>query len=260
MNKIDEPSSMLDKVALTVIIAAALQWGLGRLFGFDLVRSVRKRSKPAQRVAYSALALSSLWWVLRLVSNIGALAPTRPAQIERPEEKPFYPVARTIVDMKLPRMQGETLSWKRITLPDGVRGKVAFLVLGFTYSARWEVEAWTRAFRERYGDRDDVTYFQIPMIQRFARLARHYIELGMQHQTPTDMWDHVLTVFGSTGALRRALGVTPSRDVWVYLINRSGVVRFQCAGKYDPVLFEELAAATDNALTGRPIPRVEMAE
>lgn len=257
MNKTNQPSNILDKVALTVIGAAGLQWGLGHLFGFDLVRLVRRRSTTIQRVLYGALVLSSVWWVLRLVSNIGAVAPARQA---RPQEKAFYPVAHSIVDMKLPRIQGETLSWKRITLPDDVRGKVSLLVMGFSYSARWEVEAWTRAFRERYGSRGDVTYFQIPVIQRVARLARHYIELGMQHRTPTDMWDHVLTVYGTTDSLRRALGVTPARDVWVYLINRSGVVRFQCAGKYDPVLFEELAAATDNTLTGRPIPRLEIAE
>jgi len=49
-----------------------------------------------------------------------------------------------------PELRGEYLNGKDAVMPGDANGKVALLLLGFTYKSRFPVEAWTKRFREEF--------------------------------------------------------------------------------------------------------------
>ena len=53
------------------------------------------------------------------------------------------PVARLAEGKTLPRLGGEFLTGRPVALPEAASGRVALLALGFTYDARYPVEAWS---------------------------------------------------------------------------------------------------------------------
>lgn len=234
-------------LAATLAAIGAINWGLIGLFGLNLVRQVAGRSPRVERLAYAAVGIAGAWLALslalpRLLVAFGA--------------KSFRPVARvrSMVGSRFPVLKGTTLSGREVTLPDDARGRLAFLALGFAYEARYDVEDWTEAFRERFEQRPDVVFFELPLIGGLYRLVAPTIDAGMRQATPREMHDHVVTVYGSIGPLREALGAGPSSDTWVYLLDRDGRVLFQHGGPFDDQRFGELASILESAAQ-RPVGR-----
>ena len=60
----------------------------------------------------------------------------------------------------LPELRGEFLTGKSAVLPAVAGGKVALLLLGFSYDSRFAVEAWTGRFREEFGGESRVTFYE----------------------------------------------------------------------------------------------------
>ncbi len=94
------------------------------------------------------------------------------------------PVAELSVGSPLPGLQGEFLTGRAAVLPQAASGRVALLLLGFTYDSRFAVEAWAKEFRKQFGLDPRVTFYEIPMIGGLARLGKWFIDGGMRRGTP----------------------------------------------------------------------------
>lgn len=234
-------------LAGSLAIVGAVNWGLVGLFKFDLVRRVSGRAELFRRTVYGLIGLSGLWlatqWVVSMASIATGVGP-RGRTVTVPK--------RSIVGQRLPHLEGETLTGRKVSLPSDAEGKIALLVMGFSYDARWDVEDWVENFRDRFADRNDVTFYEMPMIGGIARLAAPMIDAGMRRGTPRDLQDHVVTVYAQMGPIRRALGASDGSDTWVYLIDRDGTVLFQAHGPWDEEQFAGLTQAVESAT--RPAP------
>ena len=94
----------------------------------------------------------------------------------------------------LPALEGEFLSGRAAALPQAASGRVALLLLGFTYESRFAVEAWAGRFRRDFGGDPRVTFYEIPMIGGIARLGKWFIDGGMRRGTPKTDQENVITV------------------------------------------------------------------
>jgi hypothetical protein len=151
----------------------------------------------------------------------------------------------------MPKLEGDLLSGKRGILPDASQGKTALVALGFTYDSRYAVEAWGEWFRKQFAGRQDVTYFEVPMMGRAARLGRIFIDRGMRKNTPKEAHDHVITVYGDTGPWKAWAGFTEAaeNDAYLLLVGPDGVIRWKYAGGFDETQAASLKAATEGLLT-----------
>ena len=59
-------------------------------------------------------------------------------------------LAALAVGDQLPHFRGEFLSGRTAVLPQAASGRVALLMLGFTYDSRFQVEAWAKKFRQDF--------------------------------------------------------------------------------------------------------------
>jgi hypothetical protein len=144
---------------------------------------------------------------------------------------------------KFPPLRGEFLTGRDAQLPDVAVGKVALVMLGFTYDSRYAVEAWGEWYREAIGLGDDTTFFEVPMIGGMGRLGRWFIDRGMQRGTPKELHENVITVYGGTGDWKRRVGFAAEDAAYLILLDRDGVVRWMHAGDFDQAKATELEAA-----------------
>lgn len=150
--------------------------------------------------------------------------------------------------MPMPALRGELLTGEKAELPAAAAGKTALIALGFTYDARFAVDAWTKAFRDRLArDPSGVTFFEVPMIGGLARMARPFIDSGMRKGTPKELHRNVMTVYGGTGDWKKMLDYREKDAAYLILIDARGVIRWLHAGKFDEEKFEELAAVCCSA-------------
>lgn len=60
---------IIDKIALTLIIIGAINWGLIGLFRFDLVATLFGEMSALSRIVYSLVGISGLWGIKLLFDN-----------------------------------------------------------------------------------------------------------------------------------------------------------------------------------------------
>ena len=155
----------------------------------------------------------------------------------------------------LPQLQGEYLSGRKATLPGDAGGRVALLLVGFSYASRVPVKAWTQRFRADFSDKAQVTFYQVPMLGGMARMGKWFIEGGMRRGTATADYENVITVYGGTEAWRQRLGVKPGDakaedTAYLVLLDRNGNVVWLHAGPLEESAYQALAAQVRKLIGG----------
>ena len=143
----------------------------------------------------------------------------------------------------LPPLSGEYLSGRPAVLPQDASGRVALLLLGFTYESRFAVEDWTRAFRREFDENPKVTFYEIPMIGGLARLGKWFIDSGMRRGTPKADQGNVITVYGASDLWKQRVWFRDPNAAYLLLIDPGGKVVWQYAGAFDVKHYQALSSA-----------------
>ena len=151
----------------------------------------------------------------------------------------------------MPALKGEFLTGREALLPGVASGRVALVALGFTYDSRFAVEAWVGRFRDDFGDKPQVTYYEIPMIGGMARLGKWFIDGGMRRGTPKKDHENVITVYGGKDPWKQRLGFQSPDAAYLVLLDQRGVVRWRHSGSFDESAYKALSIQTA-ALLGEP--------
>jgi len=159
------------------------------------------------------------------------------------------PVAELVVGGQLPPLRGEFLSGRTAVLPEAASGRVALLMLGFTYESRFSVEAWAKRFRQDFGTESRVTFFEIPMIGGMARMGKWFIDSGMRRGTPKADHENVITVYGGTDQWKQRVGFRDSRAAYLILLGPNGKVVWRYAGSLDEEPYKALSSEVSRLLS-----------
>lgn len=154
------------------------------------------------------------------------------------------------IGQKLPELKGKFLTGRQTTLPGGVSGRVALLIMGFSYDSRFAVESWTKRFREDFDADPQVTVFEIPMIGGMARLGKWFIDGGMRRGTPRADHERVITVYGGTGPWKERLGVSVEEHAYLILLDQKGNIAWRHAGLFDRQVYAALFEYTRKLASG----------
>jgi hypothetical protein len=155
-------------------------------------------------------------------------------------------VAPLSVGQRMPALKGDLLSGKAGVLPDLAAGRTTLILLGFSYNSRFQVEAWAEKFRARYGGAKEVTLFQVPMMGSAARLGRWFIDSGMRKNTPPELLDRVMTVYGPNDDWKARVGYSAPDDAYLVLIDRQGVVSWLAHGPVSDDRLQALSTVVDS--------------
>jgi hypothetical protein len=149
----------------------------------------------------------------------------------------------------LPPLKGAFLTGRDAFLPEASRGKIALLALGFTYDSRIAVESWCERFAREFKDRNEVTFFEIPVIGGVSRLGKWFIDSGMRKGTPKDKQENVITVYGSAEDWKRHVGFKNPKAAYLIVLDAEGLIRWQHSGLFEENKCRELAEFVRNLLS-----------
>lgn len=158
------------------------------------------------------------------------------------------PAPELVNGARLPVLRGEYLTGREAVLPQAAAGRVALLLLGFTYEARFPVEAWAGRFREQFRSDPRVTFYEVPMIGGLARLAKWFIDNGMRRGTPRGEYEHVITVYRETDAWKDRVHFGDPHAAYLILVDRTGKVAWRHAGRFDDREYQALSSKVSELL------------
>ena len=148
---------------------------------------------------------------------------------------------RLSIGDRLPELRGDYLSERKALLPDDASGRVALVMLGFTYKSRFAVEDWGKRFRAEFEKNPQITFYEIPMISGMGRAAKWFIESGMRRGTPKADHERVITVYGGAEPWKQRLQVKNETDAYLILLDQKGNVAWLHSGTVDDASYRELS-------------------
>jgi hypothetical protein len=150
----------------------------------------------------------------------------------------------------LPQLRGKRLTGQTAILPQAASGRVALLILGFTYESRFSVEAWTKRFRQEFAPYGNVTFYEIPMIGGLGTLARWFIDSGMRRGTPKADQGNVITVYGGIAAWKQRVGFRDTNTAYLILLDKHGNVAWRYAGNIEEEPYRAVSSKVSVLLSG----------
>jgi hypothetical protein len=156
-----------------------------------------------------------------------------------------------IVGDPLPTLRGEFLTGRTALLPQAAGGRVALLLLGFSYDSRFAVEAWAGKFREEFHRDSRVTFYEIPMIGGLAWMGKWFIESGMRRGTSKQDYENVITVYGGANPWKQRLGFRDPKAAYLILLDASGRVAWRYTGGLDEQAYHALSSEVLRLLPGK---------
>jgi len=146
----------------------------------------------------------------------------------------------------LPRLEGETLSGKKILLPDDTHGKIALLAIGFSRKGGDATRAWSERFRKDFGADPRLAVYPVAELEGAPRFVRGMIVGSMRKGTLTADRERFVTLFQGSEDLKRFVGFSAGDDAYLLLLDDKGTVRWRGHG----VFREQDYAALQTAAKG----------
>ena len=144
----------------------------------------------------------------------------------------------------LPRIEGESLSARKVVLPDSVKGRIGLLVFSFSREAGGPARCWNETYA-RIGMTDrDAGMFGILMLSDIPWLFRGLAVSGIKSGIPAALHDRTVKVFTDDDVWRTRLGVKAPQTPHLVVVDRTSRVRWlysaPCDGAGEQQLREQL--------------------
>ena len=140
--------------------------------------------------------------------------------------------APELVGTSLPNFRGEALDDRVVKFPEEIRGRAHLLLVAYVQEAQFDVDRWVLGILQA---KAPVNVLELPTIASLgARLAKGFINRGMQQGIPKEDWASVVTVYGDAEVLRSYVGEIPGNNACAMLVDSEGVVRWVHRNGYSP--------------------------
>jgi len=161
------------------------------------------------------------------------------------------PVSEIKTGQRLPKLSGEFLTGQATVLPQAAAGRVALLILGFTYKSRFSVEPWAQRFRAQFRSDPRVTFYEVPLIGGWGRSAKWWIDGGMRRGTPKEDYEHVITVYKDTNSWKQLVGFGDPDAAYLILLDRTSEVAWLYREAFDESAFQTLCTKVSELVSAQ---------
>jgi hypothetical protein len=143
------------------------------------------------------------------------------------------------IGKKFPDITAESLAKTRESIPKSAKGKVALITVAFLRESQPQLDSWLEPFVEKFGSREEFTFYEVPMISSGYKFMRSVIDGGMRAGIPKEKHKHVMTMYGDVEKYMNALNLD-SRFGYAFLLDQEGVIKWQGQGFSTPETLKEL--------------------
>jgi hypothetical protein len=152
---------------------------------------------------YLSLALLTMSW---LAANAGSMA------------------------ARIPEVHATSFSNEAVNLPEGLKGKVGVLVLGFSKNSREADSAWGKKLAVDYRESPTVVYYEMPVLAGAPRMLRGMIVKSMKSSVPASEQARFVVILENEGAWKTVTHYERPDDPYLLVVDSQGSVVWQTQG------------------------------
>jgi hypothetical protein len=158
--------------------------------------------------------------------------------------------------IRFPTITAPSLDGTPVTLPEGVRGRVALVVIAFEQAVQAQIDSWVGPFEAAFKTNPGVVVYEVPMIDSALwRVMRGMIDAGMRAGIPKQRQAFVVTYYGASEPYREALGMDDRSLAYLFLLDGEGTIRWSASGYASPERVHALIERASSLLAPLAISR-----
>ena len=135
-----------------------------------------------------------------------------------------------VIGKTFPKITAYSLAKTEVRLPEMSIGKVTLIGIAFVKGAQEMLDSWSISFEDRFSNKANYVYYEIPMLGGLWKLFRGSIDGGMRAGIPTEKHKNVLTHYGNYKDYTSYLLIDNINNGYVFLLDKEGVIRFKGIG------------------------------
>ena len=140
-------------------------------------------------------------------------------------------IAFSLQAQTIPHTEAETLSGKKIVLPDAFAGHSAILIIGFSRSGGDSAGRWGKEIRKDLADQKEVRIFSVAELQDAPKLARGLIRHGMRGGLPQNEHDSFVLLYQDEDVWKTLAGFSDTNDAYILLVDSAANISWRAHGK-----------------------------
>ena len=149
-------------------------------------------------------------------------------------------VAQGQVGAAIPPVHGAVLAGPKVDLPEGLKGKVGVLVMGFSQGSRSQVTIWGKRLALDYYQSPQVSYYEMAMVASIPHIMRRLVLRKMKGDVSERGQTTFLPVEDHEKEWKAVTSYRAEDDAYVLVVDGGGVVRWRTQGDLNEAGYAEL--------------------
>jgi hypothetical protein len=141
---------------------------------------------------------------------------------------------------RIPEVHATSFSNEAVNLPEGLKGKVGVLVLGFSRDSREADSAWGKRLAADYRESPTVAYYEMPVLAAVPRMIRGMIVKSMKSSVPASEQSRFVVIVENEAAWKTVTHFGRQDDPYVLVVDSQGSVVWQTQGAPTDAAYAEL--------------------
>ena len=123
------------------------------------------------------------------------------------------------------------MTGQKVDLPEGLKGKVGVLVIGFSQASRDEVAEWGKRLDDEYRSSASVAYYEMPVLESVPRVLRGFVLKQIEKSVPQPAKSWFIPVLDHEADWRKTAGYVKADDAYVLVVDSAGTIAWKTEGK-----------------------------
>lgn len=141
---------------------------------------------------------------------------------------------------QMPRVTGESLSGKQISLPSASAGSVAIICIGFSHASQSQLKPWAERATKAFRQNGRVLVYSIAVLEEAPRLVRGMAVHSMKSGVPAQQHDNFVVVYHGENELKRITGFQRPEEAYILLLDPRGEIQRVSHGPVSDADFQKL--------------------
>jgi hypothetical protein len=142
--------------------------------------------------------------------------------------------------VRIPEVHATSFSNEAVNLPEGLRGKVGVLVLGFSRDSREADAAWGKRLAVDYGESPTLVYYEMPVLAAVPRMVRGLIVKSIKSSVPAKEQARFVVILENEAAWKTVTHYERPDDPYVLVVDSQGSVVWQTQGAATDAAYADL--------------------
>ena len=131
----------------------------------------------------------------------------------------------------IPHTEAETLSGKKIVLPDAATGHPAVFIVGFSRAGGDSSGRWGKQLRQEFTTDSNVQIYSVAELQDAPKIVRGMIRHSMRGNIPQNEQGTFVVLYQDEDVWKKLADFSDPNDAYILLVDSAGRIRWRTHGK-----------------------------